>query len=92
MATPTFSTISGLDIAQPTLIDVVRLPKFKVAATKPEVDITFERERWSRDSNFYTHIIGRARLGYDTVDIVRRRPIAEIQVGIHGNRKWWPPS
>ena len=39
-----------------------------------------------------TSIIGLARLGYDTVDIVRRRPTAEIKDGGHGNRKWWPPS
>ncbi len=34
-ATPTLSTMSEFTVSPPTLPDVVRLPKFKMAAIKP---------------------------------------------------------
>jgi hypothetical protein len=52
---------------------IVPLPKFKMAAFKPEVEITFElREMVPRFQLLPPpHIFGLARLEYDTVDIAR---------------------
>ena len=40
---PILATMSDFDYVTANLSDVVRLPKFKMAATKPEAEITFER-------------------------------------------------
>jgi len=45
-----------------TLSNVVQLPKFKMAAIKPEVEITLNCERLRRDSKFYSIFSARARL------------------------------
>jgi hypothetical protein len=71
-AIPTLSTMPDFSMSPRTLPDVVRLPKFKMAAIKPELEITLTGYRRRRDSKFYPHIFGHARLGYATVDTVRR--------------------
>ena len=48
-----------------------RLPEFKMAGWKPEVEITFERKEMGRDFSGYPHIFGHARLRYDTGDMAR---------------------
>jgi len=60
------------------LVDDDRPPK-DGGQQKPEVEITFERQRWRRDSNGYPHIIDHARLHYVTANIARRGPTTEIQ-------------
>jgi len=49
-ATPTFTTTLDTFLTLPTLPDVGWLPKFNMAATKPEVEITFER--WETEPRF----------------------------------------
>ncbi len=55
-----------------------QLPKSKIAAIKPEVEITLSGERWHRDSNFHSHIFGHE---YDTVDTAPRRRHLKFKMG-----------
>ncbi len=42
MATSQFFIMPDSDMASPTWVDIDRHPKLKMAATKPEVELTFE--------------------------------------------------
>ena len=70
------------DIAQRLLIT-----EFKMATTKLEVEKTIKRCEMAPRFQRLPHIFGHTRLGYDSVDIVRRRPTTEIQDDGHRNRK-----
>ena len=93
-ATATFSTTTDLDKTTSTSRDDVDY-RFKMVATKPEVEITFERQKMApRFQLLPPHIFGPDRLGYDTVDIVHHCPtlvtLADYRIhnGGHRNRKW----
>jgi hypothetical protein len=47
-ATSQFLTMPDSDMASPTWLDINRHPKLKMAATKPEVEITFERKELAK--------------------------------------------
>ena len=56
---------------------------------KPEVEITLEQKNTvTRFQLLAPHICDHARLRYDSVDTVQRRPTTDSQGGGHRNRKW----
>jgi hypothetical protein len=66
-----------------------------MVATKPEVEITFERQKMAlRFQLLPRHTFGPDRLGYDTVDIVHHcqtlvtLPDYRFHNGGHRNWKW----
>ena len=86
--------MTDLDITTSTSPDDVDY-RFKMAATKPEVEITFERQKMApRFQLLPPHIFGPDRLGYDTVDIVHHcqtlvtLPDYRFHNGGHQNWKW----
>ena len=82
-----FATMLDTSLTLTTLPDVGRLPEFKMAAIKPEVEITFKRREMKLQFQLLPHIFDHARLRYDFVILVRRRPTTEIQYGDRRNRK-----
>ncbi len=48
VATPPFSSMPDLDMTLLTLSDIDRHPERKMAAIKPEVEITFERKHMAK--------------------------------------------
>ena len=60
-----------LNMSLRTLPDIVPLPKFKMAAIKSEVEITFERREMAPRFQLLPPIFDLARLEYDTIDIAR---------------------
>ena len=87
-ATPTFSTMPDLDMALPTLSDVVRLPKCKMAVSKPEVEITFERTGMATRFQWLPHIFDHARLRFGNADIVRLFQLPKLKMTATKTRKW----
>jgi hypothetical protein len=65
------------------MLDIGRHPEFKTADGKPEVEITFGKKRWRRDSNGSPNIFGHTRFRYISVDMARRCPTIEINGGGH---------
>ena len=60
-----------LNMSLRTLPGIVPLPKLKMVAIKPEVEITFERREMAPRFQLLSLIFDLARLEYDIVDIVR---------------------
>jgi len=92
---PIFETMPDTSLTLPTLSDVGCLPKFKMAATKPEVEIAFERREMEPRFQLLPPYYRSCRLGYDTVDIVRRRPttkfkMASMETGSDGRHLDFP--
>jgi hypothetical protein len=94
-AIPTLSTMPDFTMSLRTLPDVVRLPKFKMATMKPEVEITFDW--WQMALRF--QILPPyfppcpTRICYchhrpTSPDIARRWLTIKNQDGGHRNRKW----
>ena len=65
-----------------------RLPNSKMAAIRPEVEITFERREMAPRFQLLPPTFGCARLEYDTVDIARLLQTSDNQDGGDRNRKW----
>ncbi len=81
-ATPTFSTTADLERMTSMSPDVVDYG-FKMAATKPELEITFERQVMAPRFQRLPHIVDHARLHYVTANIARRCLTTEIKNGGH---------
>ena len=62
------------------LYDTDRHPECKMAAIKPEVEITFERKEMAMRFQRLPHIFDHARLRYDTADTARRWPTSETHM------------
>ena len=69
-----YATMSDSPVTLPTLSDVGRLPEFMMAITKPEVDVTIERQ----DSNTISTVIcdHAVRHGYGSAN--RRPALADV--------------
>ena len=79
-ADPTFAIMSDRFTTLATLPNVGWLPDFNIIATKPEVEITLERQviatRFQLLSPFAT--MTDLNVTPPSVDVVRRQPISEI--------------
>ena len=66
------------------LPDVARQSKFKMVATKLEMEISLNGKRWHYDSNLYSHIFGHARHS-QTLPEYRNSTATETR---NGNNYW----
>jgi hypothetical protein len=80
-ATLIFSTTLDLPVSLSTLSDIGGLPEFKMADSKPEVEIAFERNVTATRFQNLSHIFDHARPAFVTADIARHRRTTGIQNG-----------
>ena len=77
-ATPKFAATPDLDMALRTLFDIDRHPECKMAAIKPEVEITFERKQMAKRFQRLPHIFDHDQLRNGTANPARYRPTPEM--------------
>ena len=79
--TPTFSTMPDSTMTLPTVFDVCRLPEFKMAGSKPEVDLSQERNGLSAKFQRLPPIFGVELFDGAFAETIRRLLLPEIQGG-----------
>ncbi len=78
---PIFSTTPDTHLMMPTLPDICRLRKFKMADCEPEVEITLERKEIATRFQRLPHIFDHTRHACSNTDTARHLPTTEIQNG-----------
>jgi hypothetical protein len=88
---PTYAAMPYPPVTPPTLPDVGRLPKFKMADCRPELKVFVLWNEISTRFQRLAHILAHGQLTGDTADIVRcqrSERTTEIQKWWHANRKY----
>jgi hypothetical protein len=84
----TFSVMPYSPVTLPTLPDVGRLPKFKMADCRPELPVSLLWNEISTKLQRLAHTLAHGQLTGDTADIVRYQRTSEIQKWWHANRRY----